>query len=392
MDVWGYSDSSLTSSESPYVENRFDDAFVGVCSLRDMEMAVEPISEKEIKKNMGDLRRKLARSTSPHAGEIRLNLIEISDSDLTWRDPIASQVISDDSNLVKELEGPAHLSFMRPAQHMQLVMPDVIRNKCTEFVENFSNDDLNGLSVKYRHNNTWKESEESLVGIVEEILRTLGDVWKNPAFRPNFVNMQSEGTYVTDVVVPLLRSTLKNLPVGKINLLSTAERQSVASADRMDERKQGKRPDVMFMTASKEKLYELMFVECSRIICNDDKKENDKVKLWREMNDGMAYVHGGCKPDKNEFGIVGIQVAGRMLHLNVLIKDTDDINHLYHLRSVEIPIQPVDEEGVSQFVEALLILRNNLIVNISLLMNAPEAKSERQKKRSSTVSSDREDN
>ncbi|CAH1769814.1 10547_t:CDS:2, partial [Entrophospora sp. SA101] len=62
-----------------------------VCSLRDMEMAVEPISEKEIKKNMG----------------------------------------------------PAHLSFMRPAQHMQLVMPDVIRNKCTEFVENFSNDDLN---------------------------------------------------------------------------------------------------------------------------------------------------------------------------------------------------------------------------------------------------------
>ncbi|CAJ0876080.1 6090_t:CDS:2, partial [Entrophospora sp. SA101] len=149
----------------------FDDAFGGVCSLRDMEMAVEPLSEKEIKKNMGDLRRKLARSTSPHAGEIRLNLIEISDSDLTWRDPIASQVISDDSNLVKGLEGPAHLSFMRPAQHMQLVMPDVIRNKCTEFVENFSNDDLNGLSLKYRHNNTWKESEEDLVGIVEEILR-----------------------------------------------------------------------------------------------------------------------------------------------------------------------------------------------------------------------------
>ncbi|CAH1770586.1 20_t:CDS:2, partial [Entrophospora sp. SA101] len=83
------------------------------------------------------------------------------------------------------------------------------------------------------------------------------DVWKNPAFRLNFVNMQSEGIYVTDVVVPLLRVTLKNLPVRKINLLSTAERQSVASADRMDEKKQGKRPEVMFMTASKENLYEL---------------------------------------------------------------------------------------------------------------------------------------
>ncbi|CAJ0750167.1 9083_t:CDS:1, partial [Entrophospora sp. SA101] len=80
---------------------------------------------------------------------------------------------SDDSNLVKELEGSARLSSMRPAQHMQLVMPGVIRNKCTEFVENFSNDDLNGLSLKYRHSNTWKESEEDLVGIVEEILRAL---------------------------------------------------------------------------------------------------------------------------------------------------------------------------------------------------------------------------
>ncbi|CAJ0763058.1 19264_t:CDS:2, partial [Entrophospora sp. SA101] len=75
---------------------------------------------------------------------------------------------------------------------MQLVIPDVIRNKCTEFVENFSNDDLNDLSLKYRHNNSWKESEEDLVGIVEEIFKALGDVWKNPAFRTNFVNMQSE--------------------------------------------------------------------------------------------------------------------------------------------------------------------------------------------------------
>ncbi|CAJ0823438.1 11572_t:CDS:2, partial [Entrophospora sp. SA101] len=35
------------------------------------------------------------------------------------------------------------------------------------------------------------------------------------------------------------------------------------------------------------------------------KKENDKVKL--------AHVHKGCyNPDKNEFGILGIQVAGEM--------------------------------------------------------------------------------
>ncbi|CAJ0842942.1 10542_t:CDS:2 [Entrophospora sp. SA101] len=304
------------------IPQQFDIAYEGICGLCDMGVVKTNeglLSSKEIMKNMMELKSKLAGHSSHLSNELYKTLKDVSYRDLTWKDPLASQVISDNSNIVRKLTVDEYNNFMKPA--LQMVPPTI--------------------------------------PVVQEI----GDVWKNPAFRPNFVNMQSEGTYVTDVVVPLLRSTLKNLPVGKINLLST-----------------------------KEKLYELMFVECSRIICNDEKKENDKVKLWREMNDGMAYVHGGCKPDKNEFGVVGIQVAGRMLHLNVLIKDTDDINRLYHLRSVEIPMQPVDEEGVSQFVEALLILRNNLIVDISLLMNAPEAKSERQKKRSSTVSSDREDN
>jgi hypothetical protein len=39
---------------------QFDDAFEGVCSLCDMEMAVKPLTDDEIKKNMKDLKKKLA--------------------------------------------------------------------------------------------------------------------------------------------------------------------------------------------------------------------------------------------------------------------------------------------------------------------------------------------
>jgi hypothetical protein len=39
---------------------QFDDAFEGVCSLHDMEMAVKPLTDDEIKKNMKDLKKKLA--------------------------------------------------------------------------------------------------------------------------------------------------------------------------------------------------------------------------------------------------------------------------------------------------------------------------------------------
>ena len=46
-------------------------------------------------------------------------------------------------------------------------------------------------------------------------------MWKNPGFGPELINMQSEETYVADVIIPLFRATLKNLKIGNINLLST---------------------------------------------------------------------------------------------------------------------------------------------------------------------------
>lgn len=62
-----------------------------------------------------------------------------------------------------------------------------------------------------------------------------------------------------------------------------AERQSVASKDRRGEK--GKRPDIMFIEKHMDRIYELMFAECSRIVCSNVKEEDDRVKLWRELND-----------------------------------------------------------------------------------------------------------
>ncbi|CAI2196857.1 9129_t:CDS:2, partial [Funneliformis geosporum] len=94
-DIWGYSGFSLSSFRSLYVEMKlltmcrsckdsnlaFDIAFEGVCSLRDIEMVVKPLSDKEIKDNMGDLKKKLARSTTSHAEEL-----PILSSDI-WKSP-----------------------------------------------------------------------------------------------------------------------------------------------------------------------------------------------------------------------------------------------------------------------------------------------------------------
>ena len=145
----------------------------------------------------------------------------------------------------------------------------------------------------------------------------------------------------------------------------------------------------MFIEQIEGKLYELLYVECSRSICNESKKHDDEIKLWREMNDGMDFVYKSCKPETNKFGIFGIQVAGKMMHLNILIKDADNIHRLYHLYSTKIPIRSSDLNDVFNFVKLLLLLRNNMIVNISLLMHAPSVRSDRSLKRQkgTTISS-----
>lgn len=76
----------------------------------------------------------------------------------------------------------------------------------------------------------------------------------------------------------------------------------------------------MFVCMEDGKFYELMYVECSRITCTKQ-KEDDDVKLWRESNDGMYWAHKSRRLEKEQFGIIGIQVAGRKLLLNVLYID-----------------------------------------------------------------------
>ena len=75
------------------------------------------------------------------------------------------------------------------------------------------------------------------------------------------------------------------------------------------------------------------------------------------MNDGMYWAHKGCKLENDNFSIIGIQVAGNEMHLNILIRDIDEIHRLYNLRTVEIPIQPNDKEIIFNFVETLLTIR-----------------------------------
>ena len=101
-------------------------------------------------------------------------------------------------------------------------IPTNVKEICSAFVENFTDETIEFASQKYLHDNTWKETDEELADITLEILDALNDVWKNPAFETRFAKSQSEGTYIADVISPLYGLHLRSYLLR--SLLSSARK------------------------------------------------------------------------------------------------------------------------------------------------------------------------
>jgi hypothetical protein len=68
----------------------------------------------------------------------------------------------------------------------------------------------------------------------------------------------------------------------------------------------------MYILNREDKNFELIFGECSRLICTNNKIKEDEIKLFRETNDGMSWLRKKHQPENEKFGIIGIQIAGNV--------------------------------------------------------------------------------
>ena len=71
-----------------------------------------PLTSDKIKKNIKALKGKLRKNTSQLYQHLFSGVNEVSISNLTWKDPLANQVISDNSDLVQKLPEWLRESFM----------------------------------------------------------------------------------------------------------------------------------------------------------------------------------------------------------------------------------------------------------------------------------------
>jgi len=95
-----------------------------MCSLQDFEIdrQEEELPDETIKNNLRILKGNLKRSKSRYAKILRKSVGKVKSSELSWRDPLASQVLSSEMEMVKQLPEEEYESFM-------------VRKKISQFIE-----------------------------------------------------------------------------------------------------------------------------------------------------------------------------------------------------------------------------------------------------------------
>ncbi|RHZ90203.1 hypothetical protein Glove_4g18 [Diversispora epigaea] len=107
--------------------------------------------EKEIEQNVRILKTKLdspiINADKNLYGVLKKNIDEeLNVSELTWRDPIASTVFSDNLKIIKNLSYRQRHTFMEPRENMKCEVPRLISSRVDEFIENFDKiDNLNHI-------------------------------------------------------------------------------------------------------------------------------------------------------------------------------------------------------------------------------------------------------
>ncbi|RGB31938.1 hypothetical protein C1646_763521 [Rhizophagus diaphanus] len=175
-------------------------------------------------------------------------------------------------------------------------------------------DEDNRINTQYRLHVAMKGMDNSLL-----LLLSIGEVNTNGT--AHFVHCCNEDECINSSHD--LGSNLYIRNTFSFNSIASKARQNAGVA----EERMGKKPDIMGIMKQKEKILELVYVESLRIICTNSKKEDDA--------------------------------------------DLGGIPRYFHLDYAEIPLSPHISHTKS-LIRLLLTLRNTIIVNRNLVMQALE--------------------
>jgi hypothetical protein len=155
-------------------------SIVGLKAVKGLNTEQESLPDhtrEEIERNLRSLQSKLGAPMTDTDislySALKKNLASIDLLDLTWRNPEASMVISDESTLVKNLGQRQKRIFLAPRENMKCNLPTSVGSRCNEFVNNFNKIDNPKISGNIIHDNEWKEEVPQLIERTNHILSVL---------------------------------------------------------------------------------------------------------------------------------------------------------------------------------------------------------------------------
>ncbi|PKK56244.1 hypothetical protein RhiirC2_858686 [Rhizophagus irregularis] len=98
------------------ISQAFDISYKAIFSLRAIGVVKvneeEPLSSAQIRSNINKLRSKLKKNTSTLYQHLFSAVNRVSTDELTWKVPLGSQVIADESDIIKKLPKQLRENFM----------------------------------------------------------------------------------------------------------------------------------------------------------------------------------------------------------------------------------------------------------------------------------------
>ncbi|CAG8659273.1 16372_t:CDS:2, partial [Dentiscutata erythropus] len=175
-----YAQDSSHREKLSQIPLQFEMAYEGVHSLLNIGALkvnkVEPLTFEQIDANLQKMKLKLSRDSSPLSQELALGLRSATASNLEWTNPLANQIIDQDSDLVKHLSYNMKKAFLKPARRMVPPNLPMIREMCKEFVKldqnNKENINLKDEVMKLRNDIEEIKKKDKIITNTQDVLST----------------------------------------------------------------------------------------------------------------------------------------------------------------------------------------------------------------------------
>ncbi|PKY33355.1 hypothetical protein RhiirB3_420502, partial [Rhizophagus irregularis] len=296
---------------------------------------------------------------------IETELEEINVENLGFDHPICSGVLDIKSEPFSNMPGSVSDIFKEPFRKYKLEQNHDIMEACKEFIQN-------------EESKINMDEPEELQDLTKRMLESMLKVWKSPKYEAYIKKGKSinEGSYVCEVLAPLLNIVINDLPENPI-----AWDICSASAIRKGSRKIARRADYMMVVQlGKNAELEIVYLKTGRPNSSQDKRVRDHKKLIRFSKDSIDTTRSILKlkkifnqPSKRQnLSIFTINIAGDVIELYAMRKESGIYKYCL-IEEATIPLHMTSPSAVYPLIHALMTLRTAVACTIHKILYSSDS-------------------